>query len=286
MKTRSKPVSKTSVRVYRSFDGRRETTSQHTNRRNFALPSLEKLPSVRFRLKLILFSILTVLCLRVSYISRVVVINQPGLDDAPRVAAEDAVKSYMQSRPWRHFQLFISSPEIENAVRAKTPSISRAEVKRSLFSDTVSVRILPKQPSAVWQQGRGGQTYVIDETGRAFMKASGSEKLPKILSDQSFVNGAVTGQYVIDANAVKTVTSWGPELKKLGMELDVVEMGSVPRQADFVLKNKPYRIRVSTEVSAAEAAPYLAQMLKNLEDRKITPAEYIDIRIPYRVFYK
>ncbi len=286
MKPRAKPVSKTSVRVYRSFDGRHETASQHTKRRNFAMPSLEKLPSVRFRLKLILFSILAVLCLRVSYISRVVVINQPGLDDAPRVAAEDAVKAYMQSRPWRHFQLFISSPEIENAVRSKAPSISQVDVTRSLFSNAITVRILPKQPSAIWQQGRGGQTYVIDDAGRAFMKASGSEKLPKILSEQSFVNGAVTGQYVIDANAVKTVSSWEPELRRLGMELDFMEIGSVPRQSDFVLKNKPYHIRVSTEVSASEAAPYLAQMLKNLEDRKITPAEYIDLRIPYRVFYK
>ncbi len=276
-----------SLRVYRSFDGRPPIAKSPTNKPlSHAKAKLPQLGLKMPRWRLIVGVLALLLLLKLTYISTISVVGVKTPDKTIETSIKNATISYTHERPWRRFQLFISSRDLEKALREEVPNATNISVKRSLFSNSISVSMLPKQPSAKWQQGRGGQIYVVDTIGRAFMQARGDEGLPLIISENPPAQGTVTGQIVVDAAAVQSAMAWRQYLPSAGLTLDAFLIDGTPKQAVLLIKDKPWRIKVSTDTSANESINYLKKSLEKIAADKKALNEYIDIRIPYRVFYK
>ena len=289
---RKRPAVSSGVKVYRSFDNRpkpaRESAQRparnHDSTANLASSILPKLPL--HSLKLAIGGVMIIAILALSYISTISVDGQSIADPQLQVSVKEAAKKYTGEQPWRHFQLFISNQDMEASIRKSVPDLADVQIKRSLLSNQVSIKVLPKRPSVLWQEGRGGPTYVVDESGKAFMQSTGKEKLPKIIQETPNVTGAVIGQIVVDSGAIRSASEWSTRLSSIQLSFDSMVITNTPRQADIVLKDKQWRIRIATDTNAAETIVYVGKALEKIASEGKDMTEYLDARIPYRIFYK
>ena len=143
-----------SVKVYRSFDSRKPVSTASRQAPRKEPVSLPSLPGSR--VKRVIGLVLLLILLKMSYISKVVVEGLPTNDTQITGTVTQATKRYVQARPWRHFQMFISSQDLAQELQKEVPNLSAVRIKRSLLSSRVTVSILPRRPSVIWQQGRGG----------------------------------------------------------------------------------------------------------------------------------
>jgi hypothetical protein len=118
------------------------------------------------------------------------------------------------------------------------------------------------------------------------MQATGKEKIPRIISESSAIQGSVQGKIVIDSAVVKAANEWSAQLTKINLVYESMIVNNEPRQADIVVKDKQWRLRIATDGNAADTIGYVDKALKKIAADGKDMNEYLDVRIPYRIFYK
>ncbi len=153
-------------------------------------------------------------------------------------------------------------------------------MKRKWFHGVIVTATL-KQPSLGWSTGN--QIYVLDKDGTVIGVAAGSVSFP-VVYDGSNLPVAV-GQRVASVHFVDFVSSIVPALAASGITVTRLDI----KDTTFDLAaqtNKGYRLLFDTSRGAAEEVADLNAVQRLLVTQKRTPAEYIDLRIAGKAYYK
>jgi cell division septal protein FtsQ len=160
------------------------------------------------------------------------------------------------------------------------PILRGVSVRRS-WLHTIVITATLKQPSLGWSTGN--QMYVIDRDGTVIGAATAMPGLP-VVYDGSNLPLSV-GQQAVSARFIEFVSHIVPALAANGITVSRLDI----KDTTFDLTattNKGYRLLFDTSREAGDEISDLKSVQALLATQKRTPAEYIDLRVSGKAYYK
>ena len=180
----------------------------------------------------------------------------------------------------------VNAGGFEKAFRTEFPEVDEVALALPIVSRTPIVTISTAQPQLLLTAQ--GKVYVLDKRGTAIMMANDlsssiRQTLP-VINDQSGANVEV-GQTVLPAEDVAFITTVLTQLKAKQVTPEAITLPATAHEVDIKPSGKAYFVKFNVDTDAREAAgAYLATRQK-LEETKVNPAQYIDVRVPGRAYY-
>jgi len=160
------------------------------------------------------------------------------------------------------------------------PTLRSVTVRRKWFH-TVVVTATLKQPSLGWSTGN--QTYVLDKDGTVISTTVAAASLPVVYDGSNLP--VTVGQKVASAHFVDFVSQVVPALGADGIGVTHLDIKDTTYDL-AATTNKGYRLLFDTSRGVADEIADLKAVQRLLVAQKHTPAEYIDLRIAGKAYYK
>lgn len=185
----------------------------------------------------------------------------------------------------------LDSQKLSKNVIAEHPEIQSIDfVSHAPFGSTLEAHITFRKAVFVWVDG-ANVTQFVDKDGVLFTSnLDGSLSVAKLvhIEDQS---GVVLrpGASVLTGNLVQFVGKIHTQILAAygaGSQIQRIIIPRSTREVDVQVAGAPYLVRFSSQRSIEEQVGDLKILLTFLQQQNITPASYIDLRLPHKAFYK
>lgn len=185
----------------------------------------------------------------------------------------------------------LDTTNFKEYIQKKHPEISQATTSTlTPIKDTLTVRIALRKPLYRWQDVAKEARYV-DSQGVLFSArlSDASQKRLIQIDDQS---GAVleSGSSALSQDVMGLIGALPVEIKSVysnKTEVSKVIIPSSTREVRVALAGGvKYYMKLSTERTLGAQMGELRALLTHLAKKKVTPREYIDLRLQGRAFYK
>ncbi len=193
---------------------------------------------------------------------------------------ESASRKLVAGNLWWGNLVTFSSDDFIAKLKQTDPSLRTVTVKRKWFH-TIVVTSTLKQASLGWSTGN--QTYVLDKDGTVIGVAAGPVIFPVVYDGSNLP--VQVGQRVASVHFVEFASQIVAELAQSGIGVTRLDI----KDTTFDLSaqtNKGYRLLFDTNRSTSEEIADLKAVQRLLVAQKRTPAEYIDLRIAGKAYYK
>ncbi|MBW4061870.1 FtsQ-type POTRA domain-containing protein [Candidatus Saccharibacteria bacterium] len=150
-----------------------------------------------------------------------------------------------------------------------------------LLPSGLRVVVTFKQPSLGWLSGNEG--HLLDVDGTAIGVLPAGNKLPVVTDDSNLP--VTAGQAVVAPRFVSFVTGVSKQLPNTGLTATKYEIKDTTFDL-YVTTNKGYQLILDTSRPVGDEMGDLTAVLNNLKQTGKTPAQYIDLRIAGRAYYK
>ncbi len=165
-------------------------------------------------------------------------------------------------------------------LQQQDPLLRAVSVRRKWFH-TIEVTATLKQPSLGWDTGN--QPYVLDRDGTVIGSPVGALTFPMVYDGSNLP--VQIGQRVVSTHFVAFVDQMVPALA--GMGIGVVRLDIKDTTLDLTAQtNKGYKLLFDTSREVPDELADLKAVQKLLAAQKRAPAEYIDLRISGKAYYK
>lgn len=201
---------------------------------------------------------------------------------------EQASQKVLRSSLLNKSKVTIDTAGFDRKMREQFPELSIASVTLPLMGRRPIVELVVVEPAMVLSV-KGGESYVLDQDGRAIMTASeakglGSLQLPQV-SDESG-DSFKTGEGVLTKQSVTFITTFVNQLSSKNAKVSTITLPPLASEVQFRIDGQPYYIKASLMSDARQSAGSYLAMKAKLTSDNITPAEYIDVRVEEKVFFK
>lgn len=204
-----------------------------------------------------------------------------GNSTISREAIQQAADTYLDTHPVQRNVLFLNTRDMATAIKTREATLASVKVNRTLFMK-VQVQVQESQPSLVWQSG--DQLWLIAEDGRVLRPAKpGEGSFGRIIDTAQLP--VKLGDRVADRRFVTFSREFITLARKQGIEIDSASIGATTRELTIRLKGGVV-IRTDTSRSAAEQVSAYTQTIATAKTQGKAPAEYVDVRVPGKAFYK
>ncbi len=201
---------------------------------------------------------------------------------------QKASKELLNESVMNRFKLTINTSTIERKLKDQFPEIAEVAITMPVTSQRLLFKIQPVTPSLVLTSRNHG-SYVIDERGIAVVNASdvpslNQLKLP-LVSDESGLDINV-GKPVLPGESIIFISNTLAQLKAQDIEVTSMSLPTVANELHLRLVGEGYLVKYNMAGdSRLQTGAFLAVRKKLIAENK-KPAEYIDVRVTDKVFYK
>jgi len=163
---------------------------------------------------------------------------------------------------------------------SKIPQISEVEFGKNLISNLLTIKITEHQTSVVWQTA--GERFLVNRYGVMYDKAG--DNVPLILIEDLKNVPVSLNQKVVAADFIEFVTSFVANLpRKTNISITRITIPETTFEVEMYT-NQKWRIILDTTRPPDDQLNALVRVLREMEDNP--PKDYVDLRIPNKVFYK
>ncbi|HSX48617.1 MAG TPA: FtsQ-type POTRA domain-containing protein [Candidatus Nanoarchaeia archaeon] len=228
--------------------------------------------------KLFLWAIVVLVVWGFFGIKNITVTGNKQLSKSEIIKTAQASTSH---RPWRNNLLTLDEAALRKDLLASNYRFKSVSFVRHL-PKSLEIKVAERQPSLNWQTG--GQTYTLDVDGSLIGPAEPGSPLPTVLDSANLPVKA--GDKVVPAKFVKFCTDIVEQMpKRTGVAVASLRVPDTTSEV-YVTTNKGYLIKFDTTREASEQIDDLVNVLATLSRIKKTPAEYIDLRVENRAYYR
>ena len=220
---------------------------------------------------------------------KIVLIGGPGhIFLRPTATYTQAAQQLLASGWTNHNKITVDTSHISLALEKEFPEIDTVSVRLPLLGNQPVVYMQPAIPELVLDTQDGG-SFVVDDEGRALLAASavsniGQLGLP-VVTDQSGLQ-ITPGQVALPTADVSFIAQVAGQLKAEGFQITSLTMPAATSELDVRVKGAGYFIKCNLQGDArAEAGTFIA-VEQYLAKQHVAPAQYIDVRVPERAYYK
>ncbi len=217
------------------------------------------------------------------------------LNPRPRVLASDfsfhpaSVYTAAANLEFNSFQnrnkITFNEQKVINALQKQFPEIASAEVELPFFSEKATIRLNISPPTL--KLASGGQTYIIDSRGVVAAKASDLPKVKDLtaIEDQSGFS-AIVGQQVLSSSAVSFINVIAAECRYAKVQILSLTLPSLPQELDLRTKDRPYFVKFYLGGDPLIQAGQFIASRNQFTHTGNQPAQYLDVRVSGKIFYK
>jgi hypothetical protein len=201
---------------------------------------------------------------------------------------QQAVAKKLSSSLLNRNKLTVDASGISSDLERQYPEIARSTISVPIIGQQPIVRIEPNRPSFILTT-TDSAAFLLDEHGRALVSASqitspGELSVPTL---QDLTGSRVTlGQQALPSATVTFVEAFLAYLKAEGVEYSKLVLPSAAAEIDVYIKGTPYFVKANLMGEARLQAGTFLAAKGRLEKDKVVPAQYIDVRVPERAYYK
>jgi cell division septal protein FtsQ len=198
----------------------------------------------------------------------------------------DDLQKFTGSKLAGYTMLNLDSGKVQDQVLENFSDVKSVQIKRVWYKKGVDVNYVMREPIIKWQAGQN--LKFIDEDGVILSLSPKAQDNLYTIEDNSGLSFD-SGEKVF---AERNVTFCGMAMKAVNNNQIVKDQFtgfSIPsdslKEIDIKLKNG-LTVKFSTELNPEGQVNLLAQVMAKLGNEGKAPAEYIDIRVPGKVFWK
>ena len=245
----------------------------------------EKIKKIKilFFLFFLLSIILTVLWL--IFLSSFLKIQNINISDNTVLNRDDILNIIANSAPFGLSEnlLILSKSQLKSGLAAVFPSITDITIKKKLFH-TVIVGFYKRIQIGIWCGNMG--CYYFDKTGVAFAKTPETEGSLILKIEDLSKNDILLGDKVLDNNLINFIIAFNAKISENNkfkiLEFKIKPSYSVDLEA---VTDKNWSIYIDEKQDPVMAVNNLLSILEEAV-KNTGNLEYVDLRIPSRVFYK
>jgi cell division septal protein FtsQ len=281
-----------------SYRARRSDEETNTGRqlgRKFLKPAGNRLGNYwlqRFGLAILLVATAVALVNALTLSSQAKVMTLATSSSRPflRPAADyqAAADQLLHSSVWDHNKITFDAAKFERQMLKQFPELASASVTVPLLAHRPVVYVQPAQPALVLNASNG--SFVIDASGKAVVSANSStaRNLPTLppLNDQSGLSAKLHEQALpkADVSFIQTVLA---ELAAKQFSVSDMALPASSSELDVHIKGQPYLVKFNLQSRdpRGQAGTFLAA-IASLHRQNVTPAKYVDVRVPGRAYYQ
>lgn len=208
----------------------------------------------------------------------------------PKVSYQQTAQNFTKAHFAAHFMVSLPREALAKDLMSRHPEIQKVTVKSQLFSRNPQLFVSFRQPVLIWKTSKQQQSYYVDSQGKAFdSNVFGKDDSLVKVNDASGIP-AELGSAVVSSRQIKFLgVLVGQVQAKSDGKIRVNKItfpASSTKEVDVNFNDKPYFARVYLDRSPEEQASEAITSINYLAEKNITPAEYIDVRVKDRVFFR
>ncbi|MCA9309436.1 hypothetical protein KC973_03595 [Candidatus Saccharibacteria bacterium] len=200
------------------------------------------------------------------------------------------IESYIASKVALRQSWLVDDAQLLEYIQEEYPEVKVVSTEaRSLVGGALDATIRFREPKYIWRAANG--TKFIDKDGVLFSVNAFTNvdvgSLP-VVEDQSPA-GSEDGSAVISSKVGEYIAYIYTDVPRLfGPSAQVISVTLPPRARAINAKvsTVPYAIKLSTERGIEQQVAELNELVAYFKDAGIQPAEYVDVRIENKAFYK
>lgn len=247
----------------------------------------------RFGLVLVVIASLALLIssVQVSMRPRLVIVNDTAVYRLHPDSTYQANLSQTLRSSWANTnKLTINTGDMVRNLKADYPEVANASVTLPIIGQRAVVYVQLTKPSLLLV-GSNGSAFVLDETGRVLAPASqvsnlDSFNLPTVTDESGLT--LRSGSLALSGGSVDFITTVLYQLHAAGVQYSRLVLPPSSQELDIYTAGPAYYAKFNMheeDTARQQAGEYLATA-HYLAEKGITPAAYIDARLPGRVYYK
>ncbi|MDB5164628.1 MAG: hypothetical protein JWL89_254 [Candidatus Saccharibacteria bacterium] len=200
---------------------------------------------------------------------------------------QDAADKLFASSVWNRNKITVDTGHVSKQLVAQFPELASASVTLPLAAHRPIVYIQPVQAAVALKTS--DNLYILGDNGKALLaesEAFATDRSLPIVTDQSGLQVRLGRQALTtaDVSFIQTV------IAQLAAKQYVVSNLTLPattRELDVSVDGKPYSVKFNLQSGDArqQAGTFLATM-NRLQSEHVTPAQYVDVRVDGRAYYK
>lgn len=212
------------------------------------------------------------------------------LSSSEKTKYSSEITEYIASNVLFKQSWLVHSDDVAKSLQAKYPEVSDVSLKNSTpFSNVATAQIEFRKPILIYKTAR--DTQYIDADGVLFDTNRYSNvptsTLP-VVEDQGGIS-LLAGQRVLSRPVIQEVAQiytlvpklYGPKATVTGIILP-----RSSREVQAKISGQPYVIKFSSERPIGDQIAELSALMGYLKANKVIPAQYIDVRVENKAFYK
>lgn len=198
-------------------------------------------------------------------------------------SAEKLMKKSLLNRS----KLTIDTDKLASQLAAEFPELGEIVVTIPLVSRRPVIQVQPSTPAIVLS-GQGG-SFIVDVTGRPVLKASQlvsatKDMLPKVADDSG--SSIEIGKQLLTTDLVAFIGLVQAHFNAKNVRVQSYTLPALANELHVRLEGQGYYIKLNTETDARlQVGTYLA-VIEKLTADGVVPAEYIDVRVEERAYYR
>lgn len=179
-------------------------------------------------------------------------------------------------------KLTFDSGALAGQLQKNHPELGGVRISLPFFGQRPIVHLETPPRSFVYGNGRVSSA-ILDSSGRV-LSLGGSSDLPRV-TDTSALEVEV-GKQVLPSDEAAFMRLVSDELKQVGVTVESFNLPPIMGRLELRVQGAPYLVRMTMRQPPAEQiGSYLATRAE-LTEKGIAPAEYIDVRVSGRIYYK
>jgi hypothetical protein len=187
-------------------------------------------------------------------------------------------------------KLTINTADVAKRLQEAYPEVADASIALPVLGQRPIAYVQLTRPSLLLVSS-DGTASVLDETGRVLAPAAQVHDLDSLdlptVTDQSGLE-VKSGQLVLSGSSVQFIEAVLYQLKTANVDYSRLVLPPASQEVDVYLSDQPYFVKFdfhSEDTAREQVGGFLATQ-SYLRGKKIKPAQYIDARLPGRVYYK
>lgn len=286
-----------------SYHAKRSVRTPHTAR-NAGIPGAasagavtrKKDPALRRR-RLYSFGGLAVILLLIGFMLQ--------LDAKPRVVTvdlgtekqlflrdhavyEEAAARIFRQSVFNRSKLTVNTNAIVDQMQQQFPELVAVSVSLPVTGSRPTMHIQPAQPHIVLSTSTSG-TYLLDASGRALMEAAQAPSLADLTAPVVIDESGITikeGQLALPRATIAFIAEVAGQLQAQKIEATSYTLTPGANELHIRLQGVGYYVKFNVRGNAREEVGAYLAVKKKLESEKKMPAEYVDVRVENRAYFR
>lgn len=201
---------------------------------------------------------------------------------------QEAARDLLAKSAWNNNKITVNTAEINRELLKKFPELSSANLTLPLLSKHPVLYVESSEPALILNTPEGA--FVVDNKGKALVNVEGLPDvtalgLPRV-TDQSGIKVELNKQ-VLTSDNINFIKVVAAQLAAKNKAVNTMTLPAAASELDVTVVGEAYTIKYNLRTNDArqQTGTYLATVTK-LQKQNITPAEYVDVRVNGRAYYK